>query len=81
MDGKCTEKVTKEKDVKKTTKKKKKKKGTSNVEPQDDIIRIQYPWYHILAPLTLAIVTYKYSQPTLVTSAIMTLVIVVIGLL
>ena len=78
MDGKCTEKVTKEKDLKKT--KKKKKKGSDNLESDNDIIRRQFPWYHTVAPLSLVIVAYKYSRPNLVTSAIMTVVLVAVGL-
>ena len=78
MDGKCTEKVLKEREPKKKTKKKKKaKKG---IAESGENTRTQFPWYHILGPLTLAVVTYKYSQPTLVTSAIIVVVAVVAAL-
>ena len=79
MDGKCSEKITKEKDTKKAKRKKKAKKGIPNREV-DGVMRTEFPWYHILAPLTLAVVTYKYSQPTLTTSVIMTFVLVMAAL-
>ena len=78
VDGNCVEKIVKESEPKKPTKKKKKKKkGVNEVERSADDGRVEFPWYHILAPLTLAIVTYKYAQPTLVTSVVMTLLLVI----
>ena len=74
VEGKCVDKVVKTNESKKKTKKRKKpQKGIA----EDDVKRTEFPWYHILAPLTVAIVTYKYSEPNLVTSAILTFVLAV----
>ena len=75
VDEKCVEKV-----VKEPKKPKKKKKKTKKGESEEEPVRPDFPWYHILAPLTLAIITYKYSQPTLVTSVVMTLPLIIAAL-
>ena len=70
-------------DKKKPKKKKKKRETTKpgNGEEEEEEVeggkgggpkRTVFPWYHILAPLLIAIVTYKYSKPNLATSAVMT---------
>ena len=77
VDEVCVEEITKEKEPKK---KKKKKNTIKKGIGSHDNERIEFPWYHILAPLMLAIVTYKYSQPTVMTSTIMILLLVVTAL-
>ena len=75
MEGKCVAKVTTTTEPKKKKKKKKSKKGNAQEEEEDN--RRTFPWYHILAPLSLATITYKYSEPNLVTSALLVLVLAI----
>ena len=81
VEGRCVEKVAKEKkESKKKTKKKKKKAKKDVGEGESGTKRMQFPWYHTLAPLSLAILTYKYSQPNLFTSVSMAVLLVSAGL-
>ena len=80
MEGKCVEKVVKERESKKKTKKTKKAKKDGAGEGEEETKRMQFPWYHVLAPLSLAIVTYKFSRPNLASSVSMTVVLVAAAL-
>ncbi|CAI8056580.1 Cysteine-rich with EGF-like domain protein 2-B [Geodia barretti] len=80
VEGKCVEKVVKERESKKKTKKKKKAKKDGAGEGEEETKRMQFPWYHVLAPLSLAIVTYKFSRPNLASSVSMTVVLVAAAL-
>ena len=80
VEGKCVEKVAKERESKKKTKKKKKAKKDGAGEGEEETKRMQFPWYHVLAPLSVAIVTYKFSRPNLASSVSMTVVLVAAAL-
>ena len=80
-EGKCVATATEDGRKKKLKRKKRTKKGNrrgSKEEEEEEDERRMFPWYHILAPLSLAIVTYKYCEPNLVTSALLTLVLAVV---
>ena len=79
VEGKCVEKIV-EPTKKKSKKKKKKAKRDSAPGEGGGTGRMQFPWYHTLAPLSLAIVTYKYARPTIGTSVAMTVILVTAGL-
>ena len=61
-DGTCAPEET----APKKTKKKKKSKGNKEVE--EDLQRIEYSWYYMVAPFALLIITTKYCRPNMATS-------------
>jgi hypothetical protein len=64
VQGRCTQWEEAEK-IRGKERKKKKAKTSSSERPH-------YPWYHLLLPVTIFYLTYKYSKPTMATSVMMT---------
>ena len=79
VEGKCVENIAREKETK-TKKKKKKRVKKQTAEGEVGVQPMQFPWYHILAPLSLTVVTYKYSRPNLATSVAMAVLLVAAAL-
>ena len=88
-EGKCVPDANLDEAGQKKSKKKRKSKkgaGSKNTEQQqpgaeDDITRVVFPWYHIMLPLVLLWIVYKYSQPSLYTSLFMTFSFLAAGLI
>lgn len=87
MGGVCksweeAEKLRDEAAAKKERKKKKKQKGNSaQKEEEGDIKRVIFPWYHLLFPISLAVVVYRYVKLDTLASIGVVFAIVAMGLI
>ena len=84
-EGKCItrEEREKQRQTKQQKKKKKKRKkgaepiGNEGEEPDDDFVRVHYPWYYMVGPLSGSYVVYAYWRPNLATSVGIILFVIV----